>query len=108
LDIGNKIAFLREQAGLTGAALASKVGLNQSQICKIEKGVCNPSISTLRKICAALDISLPQFFSGENPEEMPVHLQRLLAQAKKLSPEEVLQLSNLLEVMLAKKEVKKE
>ncbi|MDD3654219.1 MAG: helix-turn-helix transcriptional regulator [Desulfotomaculaceae bacterium] len=104
MDIGNRIAFLRDQARLTGSALAAKVGLDQSQICKIEKGVCNPSINTLRKICAALDISLAQFFSEEYFEEKPEHLQRLLNQAKKLSPEEVLQLCNLLEIMITKKE----
>lgn len=104
MDIGNKIAFLRDQAKLTGSALAAKVGLDQSQICKIEKGVCNPSINTLRKICAVLDISLAQFFSDEYFEEQPEHLQRLLTQARKLSPEEVLHLCNLLEVMSVKKE----
>lgn len=103
MDIGHRIACLRNQAGLTGSALASRVGLDQSQICKIEKGVCNPSISTLRKICDALGTSLPEFFSGENTGEIPPHLQRLLLQAKQLSPEEVQQLCNLLEVMIAKK-----
>ncbi|OPX86303.1 MAG: HTH-type transcriptional regulator SinR [Pelotomaculum sp. PtaB.Bin104] len=104
MDIGNRIASLRDKAELTGSALAAKVGLDQSQICKIEKGVCNPSITTLRKICAALDISLADFFSEDNPEKMPEHLNSLVEKARKLSPDEVIQLCKLLEVMSLKKE----
>ena len=59
LALGDKIRLLREQAGLTQAELASKVGTQPSQISRIEHADYNRhSVETLRRIATALHSKL--------------------------------------------------
>lgn len=46
---------LRRKSGLTQLELASRVGISQSLIARIERGQVNPSISTLKKILAVIE-----------------------------------------------------
>ena len=87
MNIGERLRFLREQSGLSGKALAEKIGLVPSQINKIEHNVTKPSIDSLERICNALGITLGEFFSIEKSESEP-ELQRFLKTAKKLTPAE--------------------
>lgn len=48
------VAAARAQAGLSQKELAERTGIDQSDISKIERGVANPSVSTLERIAAAL------------------------------------------------------
>ncbi|MFX0169327.1 MAG: CBS domain-containing protein [Candidatus Hodarchaeota archaeon] len=46
---------LRKKAGLTQVELASKVGISQSLVARIEKGQVNPSITTLKRILSIIE-----------------------------------------------------
>lgn len=46
---------LRRKAGLTQAELASRVGISQSLIARIERGQVNPSLATLRRILSIIE-----------------------------------------------------
>jgi len=46
---------LRKKAGLTQSELASKVGISQSLVARIEKGQVNPSLSTLKRILRVIE-----------------------------------------------------
>ena len=48
------VAHARAQAGLSQRQLAELTGIDQSDISKIERGVANPSLSTLERIASAL------------------------------------------------------
>lgn len=53
--IGQKIAQLRTERGLTQTTLAEKAGLNQSNIWRIENGKYSVGIDILAKIAEALE-----------------------------------------------------
>lgn len=48
------IASARAQSGMSQKQLAAVTGIDQSDISKIERGVSNPSVSTLERIAKAL------------------------------------------------------
>jgi transcriptional regulator with XRE-family HTH domain len=57
MEIGKRIAEIREQAGLTQSALARTIGTSQSAISAIEAGDRNPSYEMLRQIADALGVT---------------------------------------------------
>ena len=98
MNIGERLRFLREQSGISGKALAEKIGLVPSQINKIEHNVTKPSIDSLERICGSLGITLGEFFSVEKLDIEP-ELRRLLQTAKKLTPAEREKLIELIDLM---------
>ena len=56
LGLAIELRWARQEAGLSQAELASRVGVSQQQIAKLEKPGANPSIATLRKVAAALGV----------------------------------------------------
>lgn len=88
IKVGNKIKILREEAALSAKNLANKVGIDPSQISKIEKGASNPSLDTLARICQALNISLSDFFA-ESDLELNHEQRQLLKHSKDLTEEQV-------------------
>lgn len=87
MDIANRLRLLREKAGWSQNKLAYEAGVSQSFINQIEAGQKQPSYEVLRNICAALGLTLSEFFADE-PSDMPSELRQLLDAAKKLTPEE--------------------
>jgi transcriptional regulator with XRE-family HTH domain len=57
-----KIAKSRKQKNLTQADLARSCETSQQQIAKIEGGIVDPRLSTLRAIADALDCELSELF----------------------------------------------
>ena len=58
MNIGKTIQDLRKKQGLSGVALAKKVGITQTFMSLIEAHNKGVSIATLKKICKELNISL--------------------------------------------------
>lgn len=58
IKIGNSIAELRAKKGISQNELAEITGLQQANICRIEKGKYNVSIDILQKVCDALDANI--------------------------------------------------
>ena len=69
--IGKKIRKRRENFGLSLRDLAAKTGLTASFISQVERGVTNPSLSSLRKISECLEVPL-LFFLTDNSKRTPV------------------------------------
>jgi transcriptional regulator with XRE-family HTH domain len=73
MQIGARIAEIREHAGYTQSSLARAVGTSQSAISQIEAGERNPSYEMLRQIADALGVSTPYLVGAEveqlKPEE---------------------------------------
>lgn len=64
LELGREIRSLRLEAGLTLQSLASAAGVSQSLISQIERGLASPSITTLRRIAASLNVPIAALFLG--------------------------------------------
>src|SRR3990167_6772030 len=76
LPIGHQIYLKRTEKGLTQTQLASLVRIPQSNLCNMEKGKHDPTVSTLRKIAAALEVHPGEFFDDWNDESYKETLTR--------------------------------
>ena len=59
---GKNLRRVRESKGFTQEQLANELGLEISQISRIERGVINTSIFTLYQISAFFDIDVNELF----------------------------------------------
>ena len=62
MEIGKRIAALRETKGWTTNRLANQCGLSQSFLRSVELGEKGISVESLSLLCDALGVSLKQFF----------------------------------------------
>ena len=62
--LGEQVRNIRKSRGFTLKALAEQTGLSIGYISQIERNLTDPSLSTLRKISAALDVPT-YLFMGE-------------------------------------------
>jgi transcriptional regulator with XRE-family HTH domain len=67
VDIGERLTELREERELSIRGLARLSGLSANALSVIERGKSSPSVSTLYKIAAALEIPVTTFFQ-ETPD----------------------------------------
>src|SRR6266542_5120818 len=67
VDVGGRLRELREHRGDSLRALALRAGLTPSFISQIERGVAQPSVSTLFRIAAALEIPVAEIFHEVSP-----------------------------------------
>ena len=70
--IGARIRQLREQRGLSQGDIEQSAGLLRCYISRVENGRTVPSLETLERFAAALDVPLYRFFyTGEEPPPTP-------------------------------------
>ncbi|MBE6969973.1 MAG: helix-turn-helix transcriptional regulator [Ruminococcaceae bacterium] len=72
--LGDKIREIRKSEGLTAAALAEKTGVSESYISQLERGLADPSVSLLRRLAFALQVSVSAFFDEEGTEPIVTRL----------------------------------
>lgn len=56
-SFGDRLAFLRAKKGLSQGKLADKADLNQGYVSLYERNLVVPTITTLEKLCKALNIT---------------------------------------------------
>lgn len=69
-DVISRLRKEREKARLSQFELAMKAGVSQTMINYIENGDRTPTLTTLLKICNALEINPAVIFEKENSEKM--------------------------------------
>ncbi len=57
-QLGGQLAMLRKRHGISQVALATKSGVEQADISKIERGLSNPTQDTLARLGHALGVHL--------------------------------------------------
>jgi len=70
--LGSTVRAQREQRGFTRASLARRVGISAAAISQIESAAVQPSLTTLRKLAAALGIPVFRFFLTAESEAVKV------------------------------------
>jgi transcriptional regulator with XRE-family HTH domain len=65
--VGALVRRLRGDAGLSLANVAESAGLSPGLLSQIERGMGNPSLTTLIKLAHALDVPVGRFFVSEQP-----------------------------------------
>jgi transcriptional regulator with XRE-family HTH domain len=72
VDLGGTVRAQRERRHLTIASLARKVGVSAAAISQIESGAVQPSLATLRKLAASLEIPVFRLFLPVEAEAVSV------------------------------------
>jgi transcriptional regulator with XRE-family HTH domain len=71
-DIGSTLRAQREWRHMTIASLARKVGISAAAISQIESGAVQPSLATLRKLAASLEVPVFRLFLPVEAEAVSV------------------------------------
>jgi transcriptional regulator with XRE-family HTH domain len=72
VDVGQRLRVMREERGISMRALARRSGLSANALSMIERGLTSPSVSTLNKLAAALEVPITAFFRQEPIREQIV------------------------------------
>jgi transcriptional regulator with XRE-family HTH domain len=106
--IGSRLRGLRKNRGLTQAELARQIGIQQSDLSRMEKGTYRVSLDNLFKILAVFDLDLVDFF-GDQQERAELQNQplsredmKVLHLLRELSPEGRAEVQEFLEFKLRK------
>lgn len=93
MNIGETIRNFRLQKGMSQGDIEKRTGLLRCYLSRVENGHTIPSLDTLAKIAAAMDIQLAQFFSdgtGDNGAKSSPQVSddvlRFLNQIRRYSP----------------------
>ncbi|MBG6110974.1 transcriptional regulator with XRE-family HTH domain [Flavobacterium sp. CG_9.10] len=68
INFGKKLRLTRLAKGFTQEQLANELGVEISQISRIERGVINTSITTLYGISKVLNVSISELFAFDGNE----------------------------------------
>jgi transcriptional regulator with XRE-family HTH domain len=62
IDVGRRLQALRGQSGLSQRALADASRLSPNALSQIERNAVSPTVSTLTRLAAALEVPITAFF----------------------------------------------
>lgn len=79
ISVGQKLYFLRIQKRITQSMLSLRSGIPQANLSKIEQGKQDPTISTVLRICSALEVRPAEFFE-ERASPEPLVLTRAVTE----------------------------
>ena len=106
--IGCRLRELRKERGLTQAELARQIGIQQSDLSRMEKGEYRVSLDNLFKILGVFDLDLADFFGRQHAtteqERQPLSRRdmKILHLLRELSPEGRAEVQEFLEFKLRK------
>jgi transcriptional regulator with XRE-family HTH domain len=60
--VGQKVRRLRKERGMTQSDLAARIGIIQSDLCRMEKGEYRVGLDTLFRILEVFGMNIGQFF----------------------------------------------
>ena len=72
INIGDRLAQLRKERGLSQRALARLGGISANALNLIEQSKTSPTVSTLYKLADALEVPVTVFFQAEQKEETDI------------------------------------
>ncbi|HKY31931.1 MAG TPA: helix-turn-helix transcriptional regulator [Candidatus Polarisedimenticolia bacterium] len=84
--VGRRIRQLRKDRNLTQAELASRVGVQQSDLCRMETGEYKVSLETLFKILKIFEMNVGEFFHEPPQGELSGGEAELLTMFRNLPP----------------------
>lgn len=68
----NRVKELRKAKGMTLKQLAGKSGIGKTAISDFEGGKTSPTLYTLSRLAAALDVSIDELFEEKKPKSITV------------------------------------
>ena len=86
LLVGSRIRSLRKDRALTQADLAHRIGIQQSDLCRMENGEYKVSLETLFKILSIFEMNIADFFNEGNAGAARDREFEFLRQYQRLTP----------------------
>ncbi|WP_437583259.1 helix-turn-helix domain-containing protein [Paramicrobacterium sp. CJ85] len=71
-DVGSKVRAMRKEKGLTLSELSEVTGLSPAIVSQIERGLANPSFTTLAQLAHGLEIPVGKLFPNHAENRSPV------------------------------------
>jgi len=87
LLVGDRIRTLRKDRNLTQAELAASIGIQQSDLCRMENSEYKVSLETLFKILSIFQLNIAEFFHEEAPPSISEKDVDFLREFQKLDPD---------------------
>ncbi|NQV29993.1 MAG: helix-turn-helix transcriptional regulator [Candidatus Marinimicrobia bacterium] len=84
MDIGKQLRLVREGHGLLQKDLATEAGLDKSYISKLERGLADPTFSTLSKIANAYHLSVSHLLNFGTEEKYSLDIDAAMDALKTL------------------------
>ena len=84
--VGQRVRRLRKEREMTQSELASRIGIIQSDLCRMEKGEYKVGLDTLFKILQVFDLKMGEFF-GETEKAEDAEARELVSEFLELSSE---------------------
>jgi len=108
-SIGVRLRRLRKQRNMTQSDLARQIGIQQSDLSRIEKGEYRISLDNLFKLLSVFGVQLSEFFAGATAGQQAQPLgqsdMRMLHMLRQLSPESRLEVEEYAEFKLRRERV---
>lgn len=97
--LGQKIAVLLSEKGLTQAQFAQRAGFSQASVSLYIHGKRRPNIESLRSMASVLDMPISYFVSDDKiaQEELGYAVDLVVANVERLAPERLEALSQALQ-----------
>ena len=86
LLVWSRIRALRKDRDLTQADLAARIGIQQSDLCRMENGEYKVSLETLFRILSVFEMNIAEFFHEEVPGALRERDAEVLRLFHRLSP----------------------
>jgi transcriptional regulator with XRE-family HTH domain len=112
-SIGARLRRLRKERRLTQSELARQIGIQQSDLSRMEKGEYRVSLDNLFKILNVFDVEVTDFFEGRearstaSPQALTHQDMQTLQLLRQLSPQGRLEVQEYLEFKLRREQIER-
>lgn len=100
LLVGSRIRSLRKDRALTQADLAHRIGIQQSDLCRMENGEYKVSLETLFKILSIFEMNIADFFNEDPSGTLRDREFEFVRQYQRLSPRSQEEVQNFVQFKL--------
>jgi transcriptional regulator with XRE-family HTH domain len=112
-SIGGRLRRLRKERRLTQSELARQIGIQQSDLSRMEKGEYRVSLDNLFKILNVFDVEVTEFFEGRevrptaSPQALTHQDMQILQLLRQLSPQGRLEAQEYIEFKLRREQIER-
>lgn len=101
-DVGSRVRYFRKLRGWSQEKLALNAGINPAFLGHLERGMKSPTITTLEKLTAALDITLEELFAQniETDDSRQTEIKRILYTIRDLEEAELKRMADIIQKVM--------
>lgn len=89
MDVGIKVRNFREKLNMSRSDFSKVTGISASYLSEIERGIKNPTIEILQKICTAFDVTLSELLEETPSSPMKPEVKEISKTLSNFSTEDI-------------------